>query len=94
MVDKKSKKREVNIDKLEQMINKFNKKKSLSKPSTDLMSKINQRIKILYIWLLSISNIKYQRIVISYNEIARYLLDGQDLERRLLDFLSRVAPVS
>ena len=44
MVDKKTKKKEVNIDKIEQMINRFQKKKTLSKPSTDLMSKINQRI--------------------------------------------------
>lgn len=44
MVENKSKKKDINIDKIEQMINKFNKKKSLSKPSTDLMNKINQRI--------------------------------------------------
>jgi hypothetical protein len=41
---KNTKKKELNVDRLEQLINKFQKKKTLSKPSSDLMSSINQRI--------------------------------------------------
>ena len=46
--DKKSKKKEIDTSRLEKLLNKYPKKKTLSKPSIDLMNKINQRVQNIH----------------------------------------------
>lgn len=46
--DKKSKKKEIDTSRLEKLLNKYPKKKTLSKPSLDLMNQINKRVQNIH----------------------------------------------